>query len=343
MSAAPPETSQLPPQARLLQLSAGKWVTQAIYAAARLELADQFKEGPRTVQQLASAVGADPLALHRLLRALASVEIFRERESGEFELTPMAEYLRKDVPGSLHGAALMLGHPGVWLPLGELVYSVKTGKPAFDHVFGMGCWEYLGKNPELAAQFDAAMTSFSHQEAPAIVQAFDFSAFRSVADIGGGGGLLISEILRAHASVRGILFDQPTAIQRAKAHLEAGGLSARCELVAGDFFKGVPEGADAYVLKRVIHDWDDGRARAILEKVRQAMREDSTLLVIEAVLPAGNAPSYAKLLDLEMLTVLTGRERTEADFRALLASAGFRLDTVFPTRSGKSILRARPA
>lgn len=321
----------------LIQLLVGYRYSISIYIAAKLGIADLLKDGPKTCDEMARVTETNPGGLYRMLRVLASEGVFVEAEHGRFELTPQATFLRSDVPESMRPWAILIGEL-MWRPWSELMYSVKTGKPAFDRVYGMGLFEYLAKNPRIAETFDATMASGTGVAAAALTSAYDFSGMNVVTDVGGGNGALIAAILKSNPHIHGILFEQPAVIERAENLLEADGLANRCELVPGDFFESVPRGGDAYILKFILHDWDDERAIAILKTCHRAMEERSKLLVIEQLIPPGNEPSFTKLLDLQMLVMVTGCERTEADYRALFASAGFRMTRVIPTQSLYSLL-----
>jgi hypothetical protein len=325
----------------LLQLASGSWIGQAVHVAARLGIADQLEDGPKTPATLAEATGTHAGTLHRLLRALASLGVFAEDAEGRFGLTPLAEGLRTNAPGSLRAYAIMMGEDWHWRAWGELLYSVRTGQPAFEHVFGSHVFSYFGEHPEAARVFDAAMTSRTRQEIATMTAAYDWPASGTIVDIGGGQGALLAAILARTPGARGVLFDLPRVIAVARETIEGAGLADRCALAAGDFFEQVPPGGDLYLLKRVVHDWDDERASTILRNCRAAMGERSRLLVIEHVLPPGNAPSWGKLIDLQML-ILTpgGRERDEAAFRELLALAGLRVERIIPAGPTASLIEA---
>lgn len=322
---------------RLNQLITGYWGTQAIYVAAKLRIADLLADGPRSVNDLAKQTNTDPQSLYRLLRALASMGIFTDDGTQTFSLTPMAELLRSDVPGSQHAMALMCGeeHYQAW---GELLYSVKTGKMAFDKMFGMPIFEYLSKNIEQAKIFDAAMVGVHGRESAAMVEAYDFAGTGVIADIGGGNGSLLTTILSKFPTIRGILYDLPGVTERAKSNIEKAGLSSRCSVIGGNFFESVPEGADAYLMRHIIHDWDDEKALTILRNVHRVIRPDARLLVIEGVIPPGNDPHFGKLLDLTMLTLPGGKERTEEEYRLLFEKGGFRMKRIVPTNAQVDII-----
>ena len=314
--------------------------TQMIHVAAKLGLADLLAAGPRPVADLAIAAGAEPQALHRLLRALASLGIFAEDEAGDFVLTPQAELLRSDVQGLLRDIALLYGEDWLWQSYGTMTHSVRTGAPAFAKVHGQPFYGYLHSHPRAAARFNAAMTGFSSHETEAILEAYDFSRVRSVADIGGGHGALLAALLRAHPQMTGTLFDLPSVVAGASPALDEMGIAERACVRAGDFFDEAPAGADLYVMKSVLHNWDDTDAARILATCRAAMAPEARLLVIERVVPEGNAPSEAKLFDINMLTVAGGRERTEAEYRRLFGEAGLALARIAGTRSPLSVIVA---
>jgi hypothetical protein len=304
-------------------------ISQAIHVAATLGVADLLTDGPRSIEELASATNSHAMSLYRLLRTLASVGIFVEAD-GRFGLTPIAEYLRSDVPGSARAWAIMIGRPYAWSTWSSLRESVATGAPAFPALHVMSAWEYRATHPEEGAIFDAAMNSLATPAASAVVASYDFSAFGVLADIGGGQGELLAGILRANPTVRGILLDQPHVVAGAAAVLERAGVADRCEVRGGNFFESVPSGADAYLLKSVLHDWDDAPATDILRQCRAAMTNSARLLLVEYLVRPGNEPDPLKLRDLMMMVMVGGRERTVDDFRHLCAEAGFRLTETIP-------------
>src|SRR5262249_22953183 len=318
----------------------GYWISQAIYAAAKFGIANHLKDGPKTVEELARAAATNPDALYRLLRALSSVGIFAESESPHFSLYPFAEPVRSDVAGSKHALALMMGEEQfrAWA---EIEYSIRTGKIAFDKVFGKPAFDYLAEHPDKARVFDAAMVGIHGRESNAVLSAYDFSAISVVADIGGGNGSQVTEILSKHTSMKGILFDLPHVIERARERIKASGLLDRCQLVSGSFFDAVPDGADAYILRHIIHDWDEEKCLMILRNCHRAMRPASKLLVIESVIPLGNEPFHGKFLDLVMLLIPGGKERTENEYRPLFERAGFELTRIVPTGTEVSIVEGK--
>jgi hypothetical protein len=332
------------PAVALRQLSTGFWISKAVAVAAELGIADHLTNGPKTVEELAQAVAAHPGALYRLLRGIASVGVFAEEAPGRFTLTPLAALLLTNTPQSWRAAAIMNGEPWAWQPWGDLLYSIKTGRPAFDHIFGMEFDAYLAEHPSAADTFQAFMNVATAEEAMAVAPVYDFSGLTTVVDVGGGRGALLGAILRANPRLRGVLFEAPHVIATANPVLEAQGVAERYELVAGDFFETLPTGGDAYILKWILVSWDDERAVTILQNCHRAMRGNGKLLVVERIIPAGNEPFYGKLADLNLLVLYRGRHRTEAEYRALFARAGFELSGIIPTRSPTefSIIEAIP-
>jgi hypothetical protein len=326
----------------MLRMVAGCWVSQAIHAAAKLGIADLLEGGPRGCDTLAAATGTHAGSLYRLMRTLASLGIFAEEADGRFRLTPLADCLRDTAPGSLRAFAVLLGEPSLWQAWGGLLHSMRTGEPAFDHVFGMPHFQYFAAHPEAGRLFAEGMTSRAGAENDAIVAAYDFSPYRTVVDVGAGEGSLIAAILRSSATARGVLLDLPHVVATARARLDAEA-SARCDFHDGSFFDAVPSGGDLYLLKKVIHDWDDERAGAILARCAAAMSADARLLLIEPVIAPGDGASFNKLLDLLMLVWTSGgRERTEAEHAALLGAAGLRIARVIPTATPLTIIEAVP-
>ena len=322
-----------------MNLTAGKWVSQAIAVAAELGIADLLKKGTKTAAQIARSASASEDGVYRLLRALGSVGLFAETGNRTFRLTRLGKLLCADSPQALGAYARFVGHESTWRPWGELGHSVRTGEPAFDRVFAMPIFEYFGKMPEAAAVFDAAMTSISTWESKAVVSSYDFPGIGTLVDVAGGHGLMIKTILKANRKMRGILFDLPHVTAGAARLLRSGGVANRCEIISGDFFTSVPEGADAYIMKHIIHDWDDQRAIQILRNCRSAMRRGGKVLIVDPVIPSGNVAHFGKLLDLEMLTLTPrGRERTQAEFRDLLQRSGFKFRRVIPTETHLSLI-----
>lgn len=327
----------IPPQAQLGQMITAYWTSQAIYAAAKFGIADLLNDGPKSVDELASATGTKSELLYRLLRALASAGIFAEQDGKRFSLTPLAEPLRSDVAGSQRSLALMMGD-AQYRAWGNLADTVQTGDNAYEKIFGKPIFDHLAEQPEKARIFDDAMTGIHGRETGAILEACDFSGINVIADIGGGNGSKITAILQKHPEMRGILFDLPHVIERAQPHIKAAGLSDRCQLVDGDFFQSVPSGADAYVMRHIIHDWDDKKSLKILENCNAVMAAGNKLLLVESVIPPGNDPFMGKFLDLTMMLIPGGKERTEAEYRELYDKAGFDLVRIVPTSTEVSVI-----
>jgi len=331
----------VPPRLQMGQMITGYWVSKAVYVAAKLGLADLLADGPKSVSVLASETGADERALYRLLRALASVGVFCGRADGTYEQTPLSATLRSGADG-MRAFAIMAGE-SLYEAWGDLFHSVTTGEVAFEKRFGMPFFEHLSRAPEESARvFDEAMTQIHGHETPAMLAAYDFSDCRTVADVGGGNGSVLTAILERHSNTRGLLFDLPHVIERAATEMAARGLAERCCTVAGSFFEHVPEGADCYLMRHIIHDWNDEQCRTILGHCRRAIPADGRLLVVEAVIPEGNGFFFEKLLDLNMMAVPGGLERTEREYADLLASADFTLRRVVPTEASISVIEAVP-
>ena len=327
----------------LRNLVNGYQASQAISVAATLGVADLLAAGPRASDDLARETGADADALYRLLRALAAVGVLHEEDGRRFALTELGEPLRSDVPGSLAGWAEFIGRPSVWQSWGALLHSVRTGENAFRHVHGADVWSWRVDRPDESAVFDRAMASLTGGVNRALLDAYDFGRFGTVVDVGGGNGALLASLLRAFTGMRGILFDQPHVTALAHEVLGEAGVADRCQVVSGSFFEGVPEGGDAYVLKAIVHDWEDPEAVALMQACRRAASDDAVLLLIERDLGGPNEAAAAKLSDLNMLVNPGGRERSVEEYAALLDAAGFRLLTATPTASGLSVLEAAPA
>jgi SAM-dependent methyltransferase len=327
-------------QRRTLQnMIRGFRLSQMISVAAKLRIADRLTDAPKSVSQLAREVCCHDDSLYRLLRALASVEIFAEEDGSRFRLTPMAQLLRSDVPDSLRGIAEASGEAWTWLPWGSLLHSVKTGETAFENVFAKNTWDWFDDNPAAGALFDRSMDEITASEARAIVQAYDFGDAHSIVDIAGGRGVLLAEILRRHLSVRGILFNLPHVVEAAKSFLD-GEVKARIEFASGNFFQAVPAGGDLYILKNILHDWDDNAAQAILANCRRALKRDARLLIIEHIVESANAGSAGKIGDISMMVRTGGRNRTEQEFRDLLGKGGFYLSRIIWTASGPAAIEA---
>jgi hypothetical protein len=314
--------------------------SQAVYVAAQLGIADLLEDGPKGTEWLANEAGADPSALYRILRALASMGIFEERAGRVFQLTPMANLLRSGVDGSLRDLAVFMGADWHWQVWGKALYSARTGNSAWRTVHGQDVFDYFSTNQEPARIFNNAMTSLSTTVTKGVLEAYDFASIETLVDVAGGHGRFLTGILQANPGLRGILFDLPKVIAGAKEMVEQAGVASRCELSSGDFFIAVPANADGYIMKSIIHDWDDDRALRILKNISSAMRADARVLLVEAVITEGNERDFGKLLDLEMLVSPGGKERTAAEYKALLADAGLRMTGIIPTRSPYSVIEA---
>jgi hypothetical protein len=339
MSPLPHVTSD--PRLDLLGLINGFQITQAIHVASTLRVADYLNDGARSASELAALTKSHPDSLYRLLRALAAVGVFREDEGRKFGLTPMGDCLRTDSATPLGAWAEVVGSSYFWQAWGHLLHSVQTGENAFQNLNGKDVWKFRAEHPEYGATFDQAMTQLSRGSAEALIRAYDFSSFRHIVDVGGGQGLMLAAILRAHPQIRGTLFDQPEVVAGAKAVLVEGDVIDRCNVVGGSFFETVPEGADAYLMRVVIHDWEDDAAFAILKVCRRAMPENAKLLLIERLVAPPNEMPAAKFADLNMLVSPGGRERTREQFSDLLTKSGFELTRIFPAGT-HNVIEARP-
>lgn len=316
--------------------------SRALTVAADLAIADRLIDGPKSAEDLAVETGTHPPTLYRVLRALASIGVFHELDDRKFALNDVAEFLRSDHPLSVAPLARMLGADYEWKAWGELHHSVRTGDNAAVHALGMDVWEHRRLHPEDNEVFDAAMRTLTRSSADE-VRAYDFGQHRVIADIGGGTGALLAAILEAHPELRGIVFDQPQVVANVAPVLEDARVADRVEIVGGNFFDKVPDGADAYILRRILHDWVDDKCVEILRCIRSAMTNEATLLVIEGVVGRPNEDPVIKFLDLMMLVSAGGRERTETEWRALLSESGFRLEQVLPATANSHLLAALPA
>lgn len=335
------DTPHLPPQVALLKLLSGYWISQAIHVAGRLGIADLLKDGPKHADELAKSAQAQSHALYRLLRALASVGVFAEEKEKVFRNTPLSDCLRGDVPNSQRSAAISMGeeHYRTW---GELLYSVQTGKTAFDKIYGKPIFQYLAENPRAAQLFDETMVGVHGTETALMLDAYDFAGIGTLVDVGGGNGSLLCATLQRHPKLKAILFDRPDVIERARANLQAAKVAERCQAVGGNFFESVPAGGDAYLLRHIIHDWYDPESETILRNIRKVIPASGRLLLVESVIPPGNAPFWGKFLDLTMLVIPGGMERTEAEYRALYSRCGFALKRIVPTASEVSVIEGTP-
>jgi ubiquinone/menaquinone biosynthesis C-methylase UbiE len=338
-----PNTNEVPAAFQMLQFVTGFWMSRAVFVLAKLGIPDLLQSGPKGVEELAQATETHAPSLYRLLRALASNGVVKTESDGRFALTPLSETLVTSAPGSLRWFIISeLGqeHFPAW---GNLMHSVKTGEIAFDNHFGVDIWGYFGQNPADAAVFNDSMSGMTAAANEAIMSRYDFSPFNTVVDIGGGHGGLITSILKQNQQAKGVLFDAGVVIEGARPRLEAAGVADRCEAVAGDFFKAVPGGGDAYVMKWIIHDWEDEKAIRILKNCRSQMQPNGRLIIVDCVVPENDEPDFSKTFDLNMLVMTGGKERTATEFEQLLAAAGFKLLRVIPTDLPTSIVEAEPA
>lgn len=333
----------LPPHAQLIQMFAGSWVSVAVYAAAKIGIADHLAGGARSAVELAPALAAHAPTLHRFMRTLAGLGVLTEGAGQRFALTPLGEALKTGAPGAARSTLLAFGGAAFSRTWEEISYSLETGKPAFDKMWGMPIFEYFAKHPEAASLFSEAMVGFHGSEPPTVAEAYDFSGMQTVVDVGGATGNMLAALLSRHAGLRGVLYDLPHVVQEASALLKARGVESRVTIEAGNFFERVPAGGDAYVLSHIIHDWSEEQCLTILGNCRRAIGPDGRLLIVETVLPEGDTPHQGKLQDLVMLVFPGGQERTEPEYAELLGKTDFRLRRVVPTTSVVSIVEAVPA
>jgi O-methyltransferase/methyltransferase family protein len=335
--------AMLPPHAQLIAMGTAYWASKLLLVAAQLDLADRLAARPRSAKDLAAELGLHAPTLYRFMRSLAGMGVLTEVESQTFALTPLGEALKKDAPGSARASTLTLAGDLVSRAWDQLTYSLKTGKPALEHVFGKPLFALLAERPEAASLFSETMVGFHGAEPPAVADAYDFSAFESIVDVGGATGNLLVHILRRHRQPRGVLFDLPHVVSDAPALLEAHGMADRVTIESGSFFETVPQGHDAYTLSHIIHDWTEELCQTILGHCRRAIAPNGRLLIIEMVLPEGDTPHPGKMLDMMMLLGPGGQERTGEEYRALLTKADFRMTRVVPTASAVSIVEAVPS
>ena len=325
---------------KMMQMIRGGVVAQTVSTAAELGVADHLTAGGKSTGELATLVGANEEMLHRLLRFLASEGVFQLDSAGLWQLTPMAGLLRSDALHSARAGARMLGRMSATYPY--MAENVRTGKCAYSLAFGKPIFEDLMDKPADAAIFDAAMNSFHGGETDAVLDAYSYDGVRVLADVGCGAGAVMMSTLRRYPELRGILFDQGHVLERTAGVVAAAGMSGRCELHRGNFFEEIPVGADAYSMRHILHDWTDELCVQILRNIRKVIPADGRVLIIEAVVPEGNDPSMSKLFDMFMMIFPDGKERTEAEYQKMLASAGFTLHSVTPTSSPVSVVDARP-
>src|SRR6478672_4099971 len=332
--------TELPPHAQLVQMATAHWMSHVLYVAAKLGLADHLAKGRTSVDDLAAATKTHPISLGRFLRTLGHLGLVTEDGASRFTLTPLGEALKTGAPGAARSAILTLASPWITSGWERLLESVQTGRPGLEQALGMPIFDWLAQHPEEASLFSETMVSFHGAEPTAVAAAYDFSRMPTIVDVGGATGNLLATILDRYPGSRGILYDLPHVVRDAPKLIQGRGLADRVTIVPGSFFDGVPSGGDAYLLSHVIHDWTEAQCLTILGHCRRAMSPAGRILIIEMVLPSGNAPHPGKMLDMMMLVGPGGQERTEPEYRTLLSKAGLRLTKVVPTDSAVSIVEA---
>jgi hypothetical protein len=331
-----------PPHVGILQILNGAHVAGAVSCLAQLGIPDLLENGPKSAEELACQIGAQPEALYRLMRATACVGVLAEGSDGKFSQTPMSAALCSEAQPSLRGLAIMGGREWHGRGWSHLEYCVKTGKQAVDKIYGMPIFEFFSKNRDEAKIFNDAMTGLSAIDGPAVADAYNFDGIHTIVDVAGGSGLLLATLLKKNPHLKGTLYEMPHVLAVAK-NGALKGVMDRCTLASGDMFSSVPAGADAYIMKHIIHDWPDDACIEILKSCRKGVNPGGKLLVVDCVIQPGNDFSPGKFLDLQMLIFPSGRERTEAQFRELLAAAGWKLSRVIPTVAQDSIVEGLPA
>jgi hypothetical protein len=327
-----------------MQMSTGFMVSAALYPVTKLGIAELVADGPQPISKLAADTGANEGALYRVLRALASVGIFEEVSPRTFGLTPPANLLRSDVTGNMRDMVLWMTnefHFKVW---GQLMHSVLTGQPSVENVYGKPCFDVFPDLPETNVEFNNAMTNISAMTIPVILEKYDFSGIETLVDVGGGHGFLISQILKHYPNMKGMLFDLPHVLEGATARIQRLGLASRLQTCPCDFFTSIPAGGDAYIMQHIIHDWNDEKCHVILKYIHQALagRKNGKLIILDSIVKNDNSPDFCKWLDLEMLTMPGGRERTEEEFRILLQDCEFKLTGTIPLQGMVGIIEAVP-
>ena len=336
----PPHLRGLPPEAVMMQMASGYWITQLIYVAAKLNIADLLKDGPKSCEEIAAATGTNAKSIYRVLRTLAGAGVFAETEQqGYFTLTPLAASLQSGGTSSMRAMAIMFGEEQ-YQAWGDILYTLETGESSFERKHGVPMFKYFVDNPEPGEIYEEAMTSVSAAEKAEILKSYDFSYIKKLVEVGGGHGSFISSILKANPTMQGVLFDQPYVIEGANI-IEAEGLSDRCEQIPGNFYESVPSGGNAYSLKHVLHGCSDEQSITILKNCHKAMVEDGKLLIVERIVGSGPDSFLAKFLDVNMMLLVKGGcERTESEYRKIIEAAGFRVDKVVPSKAGVSVIEA---
>jgi hypothetical protein len=340
IEALPAQRSQQQDFERMMQLTTGMVFTAALQPIARLKIADMLSDGPLPVAQLAAETATNEDALYRVLRLLASVGVFTELPGKVFAITPMSQLMRSGVSGSIRDLIVWISNPFHFEVHAELGHSLKTGHPAVEKVYGQTAFEAIFSRPEVASDFNLAMTCFSRRIAPALLEAYDFSAISTLMDVAGGHGAVLCEILARYPKMKGILFDIRSVIEEATGHICALKMDQRCQTIKGDFFDAIPAGADAYYMQHILHDWKDDRCLKILANCRRALegRENGRLLIVDSVVPETSDPHPSKWLDIEMLLMPGGRERTRPEWEALFTKAGFEIARIVPWKAAESLI-----
>eukprot|EP00128_Syssomonas_multiformis_P006454 Colp12_sorted_trinity150504_noHs@7832 len=332
-------THTLTPSEQMLKMICGNWISQSIYAVSVLGIADKLHYGPQTTQQLAKATGVHETSLNRLLRGLASVDVFVNKDN-TWHLTPLGQTLRSDAPDSMKAYAIKGGSYFNYEPWAHVLDAVKTGEPVFKNIFGKEIWEYMGDNEEANKIYNESMKSFSGNKNEKVVSSFDFSVVKSIVDVGGGNGSFSRAIMSVNPHINSTVFDLPHVVAETEKQFKNSEFSSRLQFASGDMFESVPKGADAYVLRHIIHDHNEENCKRILKSCYDAMRADSKLLLVEMVIPDDNEYFYGKLLDLQMMVIYSGRERTAEEYRQLLSANGFSLSKIYPSGTTLSIVEA---
>jgi hypothetical protein len=333
----------LPPHVQLIGMGTATFVAKVVYVAAKLGLADHLATGPKSAEELAGPLGAHALSLHRLMRSLAGLGVLTEGDAQRFALTPLGEALKTGAPGAARASLITLGGPTFTAAFEQIEHSVRTGQTGFEKALGTPVFDYLAQHPDEASLFSETMIGFHGEEPPAVAAAYDFSGLGTIVDVGGATGNLLAHVLSRHPESRGVLFDRPYVVAAAPALFAEHGVSSRVTIESGDFFHSVPPGGDAYLLSHIIHDWSEEQCLTILGNCRKAMKPSGRLLLVEMVLPPGDVPHPGKVLDMIMLVVAGGRERTQSEYATLLEKAGFRLARIVATASPVSVVEALPA
>ena len=328
---------------RIFQLGTGFIFTAALQPVVRLKIPDLLANGPLSISELAAQAGVSADALYRVLRVLACVDVVEELPGKTFAPTALSELLRSDVPGSMRDMVLWMSNPFHFKVWAELGYSVETGKPGVERACGKSCFDAIFGDPEIASDFNNAMSCLSRMIAPALLDAYDFSGISTLVDVAGGHGAVLCEVLSRYPKMKGILFDMPNVIQEATCHICNLNMDDRCQAISGDFFDYVPAGADAYYMQHILHDWDNQPALKILGNCRRALQgnPEGVLLIVDSVVPQTAAPHPGKWLDLEMLLMPGGRERTEPEWHDLLNQGGFEIARIIPMKAADSVIEAR--